>query len=219
MPQLSKRKKVRDYSEWKKVAKTFNSCMASSEFFTHLVVNYRSAEGSIIQLLVRINTLMHSFRPVFLLFKKYCFHQGDKGAEGKALERDERSYFQYISSENRRTFVPVASVKQRGVKSEMRSACLTKGKLLWRISSERKTRVSTADGSFIVMARGGESQRREMRDHKKGWRHGWTVTHLPLWRGILLTWPLVCHHVTSPVMSLHPVRLCCIVLYCMWTRE
>lgn len=29
----------------------------------------------------------------------------------------------------------------------------------------------------------------------------------------------MCHHVTSPVMSLHPVRLRCIVLYCMWTRE
>lgn len=53
------------------------------------VVNYRSPEGSIIQLLVRINTLMHSFRTVFLLFKKYCFHQGEKGAEGKALERDD----------------------------------------------------------------------------------------------------------------------------------
>lgn len=31
--------------------------------------------------------------------------------------------------------------------------------------------------------------------------------------GFLLEWPLVCHHVTSRVMSLHPVRLHCIVLH------
>lgn len=54
------------------------------------VVNNRSDEGSIIHLVVRINTLIHSLRTVFLLFKqKYCFHQGDKGAEGKALDRDD----------------------------------------------------------------------------------------------------------------------------------
>lgn len=83
---------------------------------------------------------------------------------------------------------------------------------------ERKTRVPTADGSFIVMA-GGEAGQRETRNHKKGWRHGWAVTHVPLRRGILLTVALVCHHVTSPVMSLHPVGLRCIVLHCKWTRE
>lgn len=32
---------------------------------------------------------MHSFRTVFLRFKKYCFQQRDKGTEGKALERDD----------------------------------------------------------------------------------------------------------------------------------
>lgn len=175
------------------------------------MVNYKSAEGSIIQLSWKINT--------FLLLKKNSFNQGD-GHRGQRFGKRGLSYFQYISSENRGTFVPVTSVKHRGVKSETRSVYLTKEKLLWGISSERerKTRVPAADGSFIVMAGGGEHQR-ETRDHKKGWRHGWTVTHVPQRRGILLSVALVCHHVTSPVRSLHPVGLRRIVLHCKWTRE
>lgn len=50
------------------------------------VLNYRSAKESIIHLLVRINTFMHSFRAGFLLFKKNTVFT--TGTEGKAIERD-----------------------------------------------------------------------------------------------------------------------------------
>lgn len=61
---------------------------------------------------------MRSFRTVFLLFKKSCFHQGNEGTEAKALEKRRLLYFQDISLENSGTFLPVATVEQRGVKSE-----------------------------------------------------------------------------------------------------
>lgn len=76
--------------------------------------------------------------------------------------------------------VPVACVKQRGVKTETRSAYLTKRQTAAKDQfRERKARVPTADGSFIVMAGGDESKKRDERP-QKSWRHGWTVTHVPL---------------------------------------
>lgn len=160
---------------------------------------------------------MHSFRTVFLLFKKYCFHHEDKGAEGKALEKDDYHVSNTFLLRTEEPSYLSRSVKQRGVKSETRSAYLTKGKLLWGISSETERPASPQQMGALSLLPEGEraKEERETRDHKKGWRHGWTVTHVPLRRGILLTWPLVCHHVTSPVMSLHPVRLRCIVLHCV----
>lgn len=61
---------------------------------------------------------MRFFRTVFLLFKNSCFHQGNEGTEAKALEKRRLLYFHDISLENSGTFLPVATVEQRGVKSE-----------------------------------------------------------------------------------------------------
>lgn len=82
-----------------------------------------------------------------------------------------------------------------------------RGKLLWAIGLEGERPGSPQQMELYRYGRGAETQRREMRDHKKGWRRGWTVTHAPPERVISLTWPLVCHHVTGPVRRLHPVRL------------
>ncbi len=184
------------------------------------VMNYRSAEGSIIQLLVRINTLIHSFTTVFLLFlKNTVFTRGTRAKRAKLWKETTIIFPIHFFGEqkNLRT-----CHKCKTERCQKRNAISRSDKGETAVGDrfrQTQTRVPRADGGFIVMAAGRESQRGETRDHKKGWRHGWALTHVPLRRGILFTWPLVCHHVTRPVMSLHPACLCSIVLYCMWTRE
>lgn len=183
------------------------------------VVDCRWSKGSLIQFLLGINTLMNSFRNVFLLFKKN-FHQRHKSAKGKALKRDDY----HLSN----TFLPrteelryLSHVHNREVSKLKRD--LTKGRLLWGISSERDKPGSPQQmGALSWPPQGGKSPRREKRDHKKGWRHGWTVTHVPLWRGDFIH---LAFGVSSCYQSCHEPPPCPPALHCSvlhvdkWIKE
>lgn len=183
------------------------------------VVDCRWSKGSLIQFLLGINTLMNSFRNVFLLFKKK-FHQRHKSAKGKALKRDDY----HLSN----TFLPrteelryLSHVHNREVSK------LKRDRNVWQRGGcyERSVQRETSQGLHSRWAlyrdrRRGERARegRNETTKKAGDMVGpWHMSHCG--GGILFTWPLVCHRVTSPVMSLHPVRLRCIVLCCTWTSE
>lgn len=84
---------------------------------TPFVATYRLAEGSTIELLVRINTQAF-LQTSFFFFVKSCFQQRNEGTEAAALEKRRLLYFHGISPGNSGTFLPVATVEQRGVKSE-----------------------------------------------------------------------------------------------------
>lgn len=157
---------------------------------------------------------MHSFRTVFLLFKKILFSPGGRGHRGQSFGKRWLSYFQYISSENRRTFVPVASVKQRGVKSETRSAYLTKEKLLWGISSERERERPASPqqmGALSLWPEGDRAKERRETTIKVGDTAGlWHMSHRG--GGFYSAW-LWCV-IMLPVLSWASTLSACAALFC-----
>lgn len=156
----------------------------------------------------------HSWNPLEQFFSallKLLCSPGGHGYRGQCFGKRWLSHFQYISSENRRTLVPVACVKQRGVKSETWSAYRTKGKLLWGISSESQRPKSPQQMGALTLWPQGDRAKEETRDHKKGWRHGWTVTHVPLRWGFLTH---LAFGVSSCYQSCHEPPPCPPALHC-----
>lgn len=126
------------------------------------------------------------FLDLFFCFEKYCFQQG----KGATLWKVITITFPICFSREQKNVGTCCMCKTERCQNWNMTSTSDKEGSYCEGSVRRKKGASppSADGSFIVMAAGGRTgPKAETRDHKKGWRHGWTLTHVPQWRGILLT--------------------------------
>lgn len=131
------------------------------------VVDCRWSKGSLIQFLLGINTLMNSFRNVFLLFKKN-FTKGIRVQRAKLWKEMTIIFPIHFYREQKNFGICRMCITERCQNWNVIGTS-DKGEAAMRDQfRERQARVSTADGRFIVTAAGGkEPEKGETRPQKR----------------------------------------------------